>query len=120
MAIKKLLDVGMCKVKKKKKKQKKIFKIQFFFFFLIKQYLISQNVDGLHLRSGVDPKKISELHGNTNLEICVKCGSRYLRDFRTREASHAKDHRTSRICTKPNCKGALHDSIIVIHFFFFF
>lgn len=29
----------------------------------ILKYVISQNVDGLHRRSGLDPDKIAELHG---------------------------------------------------------
>ncbi len=47
----------------------------------IMKYLISQNCDGLHRRSGMLPENISELHGNTNLERCSKCKKEYLRDF---------------------------------------
>jgi NAD+-dependent protein deacetylase sirtuin 6 len=36
-------------------------------------YIISQNIDGLHLKSGVDRKYLSELHGNMFIELCVKC-----------------------------------------------
>ena len=50
------------------------------------KYVISQNIDGLHLKSGVPESKMSELHGNTNLEICDSCGSRQLRDYRVRTA----------------------------------
>ena len=38
------------------------------------KYVISQNVDGLHRKSWIPAEKISELHGNTFLEICTKCG----------------------------------------------
>lgn len=45
---------------------------------------MSQNVDGLHRRSGLPPAELAELHGNTNLETCKKCYRQYLRDFETR------------------------------------
>ncbi len=48
------------------------------------KFTISQNVDGLHRRSGLRPAQLSELHGNTNLETCEKCHRQYLRDFETR------------------------------------
>jgi mono-ADP-ribosyltransferase sirtuin 6 len=39
-------------------------------------FLISQNVDGLHLASGIDPNRIAELHGNTHLLKCLRCDAR--------------------------------------------
>lgn len=50
------------------------------------KFTISQNVDGLHLRSGLNPAQVAELHGNTNLEYCSSCNTKYMRDFSTREA----------------------------------
>lgn len=74
------------------------------------KYLVSQNTDGLHIRSGFNPQRLAELHGNRCLEKCKNCGSQFLRDFRTREAGKVHDHETSRKCEK--CKGKLYDSII--------
>ena len=39
--------------------------------------IITQNVDGLHQRSGVPDSKIIELHGNTTYASCLDCGQRY-------------------------------------------
>jgi len=37
-------------------------------------FLISQNVDNLHLRSGIRPDLLAELHGNTFKLRCSHCG----------------------------------------------
>lgn len=73
-------------------------------------HLISQNTDGLHIRSGIPTDKISELHGNTNMEQCTKCGHRFIRKFHTRTAHDVHDHRTGRKCEL--CGGPLKDTII--------
>jgi NAD-dependent SIR2 family protein deacetylase len=73
-------------------------------------FVVSQNTDGLHLRSGLPSNMLAELHGNSNLETCQKCHTKYLRDFRTRTAGKVHNHSTKRKCTK--CHSTLYDSII--------
>lgn len=45
------------------------------------RYICSQNVDGLHLRSGIPRACLAELHGNCFAERCPKCRKEYIRDF---------------------------------------
>jgi NAD-dependent SIR2 family protein deacetylase len=76
------------------------------------KYLASQNCDGLHRKSGVDLNRFSELHGNTNLEICEKCDRQYFRDFRVRNCKNSHEHYTGRLCEDENCRGRLEDTIV--------
>jgi NAD-dependent deacetylase len=39
--------------------------------------VITQNVDGLHQRSGIPESKIIELHGNSTYASCLDCGQRH-------------------------------------------
>lgn len=47
----------------------------------IASYVCSQNVDSLHLRSGVPRAQLAELHGNCFAERCTRCRREYVRDF---------------------------------------
>ena len=40
------------------------------------EFLISQNVDGLHLDSGFPETKLAELHGNSKLMVCSQCAAK--------------------------------------------
>lgn len=62
------------------------------------KYTVSQNIDGLHRRSGLSPAYLSELHGNTNLEVCEKCKRQYLRDFETRLVSVCVSCKSVSVC----------------------
>lgn len=39
--------------------------------------VITQNIDGLHQRSGVPDEKVIELHGNSTYAVCLSCERRY-------------------------------------------
>ncbi len=36
--------------------------------------LITQNIDGLHLRAGNSPQRVIEVHGNLQKVVCLECG----------------------------------------------
>ncbi|XP_058219943.1 NAD-dependent protein deacetylase SRT1-like isoform X3 [Rhododendron vialii] len=75
----------------------------------ILKFVISQNVDSLHLRSGIPREKLAELHGNSFMEICPKCRAEYLRDFEV-ETIGLKE--TSRRCSDVNCGAKLKDTVL--------
>eukprot|EP01087_Luapelamoeba_hula_P019697 TRINITY_DN6563_c0_g1_i1.p1 TRINITY_DN6563_c0_g1~~TRINITY_DN6563_c0_g1_i1.p1 ORF type:complete len:603 (+),score=91.58 TRINITY_DN6563_c0_g1_i1:91-1899(+) len=76
------------------------------------KFVVSQNIDGMHRRSGIAPTRLAELHGNSNLEVCTTCGKEYLRDFDTSDGSAARTHATGRQCSVSGCNGGLVDTII--------
>jgi NAD-dependent SIR2 family protein deacetylase len=44
------------------------------------QFLITQNTDNLHRRSGIRPELLAELHGNGQLVRCLGCERQYTRE----------------------------------------
>ncbi|NIS72433.1 MAG: NAD-dependent protein deacylase [Proteobacteria bacterium] len=61
------------------------------------RFLISQNVDNLHLKSGIKPDRLAELHGNTAKLRCQKC------------STQVDKSRGSEICP---CGGRLVSSVV--------
>ena len=41
------------------------------------KFLISQNIDNLHLKSGIPPELLAELHGNIRKLRCTGCGKAF-------------------------------------------
>eukprot|EP00112_Aurelia_sp_Birch-Aquarium-sp1_P012737 Seg2682.3 transcript_id=Seg2682.3/GoldUCD/mRNA.D3Y31 product="NAD-dependent protein deacetylase sirtuin-6" protein_id=Seg2682.3/GoldUCD/D3Y31 len=80
----------------------------------IVKYVVSQNVDGLHLKSGFPRNKLSELHGNMFVEKCEKCGHEFTRDS---PVSTMAQQRTGNDCTHvgrrgTRCRGKLRDTVL--------
>mmetsp|Transcript_12623 Transcript_12623/g.14044 ORF Transcript_12623/g.14044 Transcript_12623/m.14044 type:complete len:298 (+) Transcript_12623:42-935(+) len=73
----------------------------------IVKYVVTQNVDGLHLKSGFTPGKISELHGNVFRESCEQCQKVFVRDFDIQTIGFAY---TGRKCDE--CGGKLIDFLL--------
>jgi NAD-dependent deacetylase len=69
--------------------------------------IITQNVDGLHQRSGVPESKIIELHGNTTYATCLDCGHRHELEP-IKKAFQA--HGTLPVCEK--CEGIVKTATI--------
>lgn len=74
-------------------------------------FIISQNVDGLFLKTGINRRFICELHGNFFLDECDTCESRFIRST----SSPTMGLKVStRSCPRPGrpCRGHLRDTIL--------
>ncbi len=72
------------------------------------RFVVSQNVDGLHLRSGLDGNALAELHGNIFQERCAECDRVYFRNF---DVGGCGFRETPRACDAP-CGGRLVDMVL--------
>ncbi|VDQ09023.1 unnamed protein product [Trichobilharzia regenti] len=72
-------------------------------YFCEVRHVVSQNVDGLHMRSGLKREKLSELHGNLFIEQCIACSHSVFRSFDVAETTSRSHHFTGRIC--PRCRS---------------
>ncbi|MCL4133175.1 UNVERIFIED_CONTAM: hypothetical protein GTU68_027776, partial [Idotea baltica] len=77
-------------------------------------YIITQNIDGLHLRSGIPRRYISELHGNLYTDKCGTCQRQYVRQEAAATVG-LKSRGVSCPGRKVNgrrCRGKLQDTIL--------
>ncbi|CAG9862831.1 unnamed protein product [Phyllotreta striolata] len=78
-------------------------------------FIVSQNIDGLHLRSGVPRDSIAELHGNMFVAQCNTCNSQFIRSEATstvgKKCLEENCKRSSMLRTR-SCRGKLHDTIL--------
>jgi len=85
-------------------------------------HILSQNCDGLHIRSGVPKEKLSEIHGNMYVERCANfdCTSEAcFRIFDVTEKTNFRRHKTGRKCRSCGSQNSDQNSDLldsIIHF----
>jgi mono-ADP-ribosyltransferase sirtuin 6 len=74
------------------------------------KFCITQNVDGLHRRSGLSRNHHAALHGCAFTETCASCQTEHFRD---QDVGGMSFQPTGRICgLEGGCQGKLHDTLL--------
>lgn len=60
--------------------------------------LVTQNIDGLHQRSGLPDEKVLEVHGTTTEAVCLSCGDRITSDEACRRVRSGEAAPRCRVC----------------------
>ena len=81
------------------------------------KFLISQNVDNLHLKSGIPSELLAELHGNSSLMKCLDCDTRFEKqEIDWNDQIHGRGYRTEKPRMNqpkcPHCQGRVISSVI--------
>ncbi len=81
------------------------------------KYLISQNVDNLHIKSGIPIEILAELHGNSSRMKCLICDARFLKaEVGWDDYIHGKGYRTEKPQSNqprcPHCEGRIISSVV--------
>lgn len=81
------------------------------------KFIISQNVDNLHRKSGIPFNILAELHGNTNLMKCISCDTRFTKkEINWNNQIHGNGYRTEKPIPNqpkcPHCKGRIISSVV--------
>jgi NAD-dependent SIR2 family protein deacetylase len=81
------------------------------------KYLISQNVDNLHIKSGIPQDILAELHGNHALMKCLNCDARFSKqEIGWNDLLHGNGYRTQKPLPNqpacPQCSGRIISSVV--------
>ncbi|CAB3378443.1 Hypothetical predicted protein [Cloeon dipterum] len=78
----------------------------------IVKFVVSQNIDGLHLRSGLGRQHLAELHGNMFTEQCNKCNGLFLRSDATTSVGCKYLNKNCPGKKGRMCRGKIKDTIL--------